>query len=318
MEQITNGLLVDQGLTGLQGDKGQKGEVGAQGATGPQGAQGPQGATGPQGSKGQKGEVGAQGDPRKKGVAGPQGQKGATGATGPTDPLQGNVGPQGATGDKGATGARVYRATQGVQGPQGDKGANGATGPQGTKGQKGELGPQGATGPVEIRPGGTFSGDITVRNIIATGPSGSYDIGTSSVKFDNIYANTFNGTATSAQYADLAENYQADKNYAPGTVVEFGGSAEVQAVSKENSPAIAGVVSTEPAHLMNAGLEGDGVVAVALRGRVPCKVYGPVRKGDVLIASSKPGLAKAAPFRGYQTPAVCIIGKAINEFTGMG
>ena len=307
-----------QGLTGLQGDKGQKGEVGAQGATGPQGAQGPQGATGPQGSKGQKGEVGAQGP---QGVAGPQGQKGATGATGPTGPQgnQGNVGPQGATGDKGATGAQGLQGDQGAQGPQGDKGANGATGPQGTKGQKGELGPQGATGPSgDPFPGGTFSGDITVRNIIATGPSGSYDIGTSSVKFDNIYANTFNGTATSAQYADLAENYQADKNYAPGTVVEFGGSAEVQAVSKENSPAIAGVVSTEPAHLMNAGLEGDGVVAVALRGRVPCKVYGPVRKGDVLIASSKPGLAKAAPFRGYQTPAVCIIGKAINEFTGMG
>ena len=59
----------------------------------------------------------------------------------------------------------------------------------------------------------------------------------------------------------MAENYFTDKNYAPGTVVEFGGSAEVQAVSKENSPAIAGVVSTDP-HLMNAGLEGDGVVAV--------------------------------------------------------
>ena len=115
----------------------------------------------------------------------------------------------------------------------------------------------------------------------------------------------------------MAENYQADKNYAPGTVVEFGGSAEVQAVSRENSPAIAGVVSTDPAHLMNAGLEGDGVVAVALRGRVPCKVFGPVRKGDVLIASSKPGLAKAAPFRGYQTPAVCIIGKAISDYSGM-
>ena len=54
----------------------------------------------------------------------------------------------------------------------------------------------------------------------------------------------------------------------PGTVVEFGGSAEVTASSRESSPAVAGVVSTDPAHLMNADLEGDNVVAVALRGRV--------------------------------------------------
>ena len=134
----------------------------------------------------------------------------------------------------------------------------------------------------------------------------------------NVAANYFVGTATAALYADLAENYLADSNYAPGTVVEFGGSVEVTASSRESSPAVAGVVSTDPAHLMNADLEGDKVVAVALRGRVPCKVYGPVRKGDVLIASSKPGLAKAAPFRGYQTPAACIVGKAISDFSGMG
>ena len=64
---------------------------------------------------------------------------------------------------------------------------------------------------------------------------------------------------------------------------------------------------------MNEGLEGDHVVAVALRGRIPCKVKGPVRKGDVLIASDTPGHAEAAPFKGYQTPAVCVIGKAISE-----
>ena len=351
--QGPSGILGGTGPQGAQGDKGQKGEVGAQGAqggtgnVGPQGpqgqkgatgAQGPQGATGPQGStgaKGQKGEVGAtgpqgsqggQGTQGQKGAQGatgpqgPQGQKGATGATGPQGP-GGAQGPQGGQGGQGSKGQKGEVGAQGPQGNTGPQGAQGNAGPQGSQGQKGEVGaqgPQGATGPSgNPFPGGTFSGDITVRNIIATGPSGSYDIGTSSVKFDNIYANTFNGTATSAQYADLAENYQADKNYAPGTVVEFGGSAEVQAVSRENSPAIAGVVSTDPAHLMNAGLEGDGVVAVALRGRVPCKVFGPVRKGDVLIASSKPGLAKAAPFRGYQTPAVCIIGKAISDYSGM-
>ena len=145
----------------------------------------------------------------------------------------------------------------------------------------------------------------------------SIDLGSNSLRYNEVYAVTFRGTATSAQYADLAENYLGDAKYEVGTVVEFGGSAEVTASSKESSPAVAGVVSTDPAYLMNAGLEGDNIVTVALRGRVPCKVYGPVRKGDVLIASEKPGLAKAAPFRGYQTPAACIIGKAISEHRGM-
>ena len=300
------------GPQGPQGDKGQKGEVGAQGPQGLQGLQGVGGLTGPQGDKGATGAQGPQG------ITGDKGQKGEIGATGP----QGAQGPQGVTGDKGATGA------QGPQGAQGDKGDTGAQGPQGAQGAQGQKGatggqgPQGATGPTGPSgnpfPGGTFSGDITVQNIVATGPTGTYDIGSSSVKFGTMYANTFNGTATSAQYADLAENYVADKSYEPGTVVEFGGSAEVRASSSKNTPAIAGVVSTEPAYLMNSALEGDSVVAVALRGRVPCKVYGPVRKGDVLIASSHPGHAEAAPFRGYQTPAVSVVGKAISEFSGLG
>ena len=312
------------GPQGPQGDKGQKGDqgaIGSQGATGPQGAQGDKGQKGDQGATGAQGPQGLQGLQGVGGLTGPQGDKGATGAQGPQGATgdkgaQGATGPQGATGDKGAQGAT------GPQGATGDKGAQGATGPQGTKGQKGEVGatgPQGTTGPSgNPFPGGTFTGDITVQNIISTGPSGSYDIGSSSVKFNDIYANTFNGTATSAQYADLAENYVADKSYEPGTVVEFGGSAEVRASSSKNTPAIAGVVSTDPAYLMNSALEGDSVVAVALRGRVPCKVYGPVRKGDVLIASSHPGHAEAAPFRGYQTPAVSVVGKAISEFSGLG
>ena len=129
----------------------------------------------------------------------------------------------------------------------------------------------------------------------------------------NVAANYFVGTATAAQYADLAEKYMADAPYEPGTVVVIGGSAEVTVSSKENDPSIAGIVSTAPAHLMNEGLEGDNAVAVALRGRVPCKVVGVVRKGDVLIQSSTEGHAKAAPFRGYQAPAACIVGKSLEE-----
>ena len=129
----------------------------------------------------------------------------------------------------------------------------------------------------------------------------------------NFAAGTITATATQAQYADLAENYLGDADYEPGTVLILGGSAEVTQSTSRNTPAIAGVVTTNPAHLMNEGLEGDHVVAVALRGRIPCKVKGPVRKGDVLIASDTPGHAEVAPFKGYQTPAVCVVGKAISE-----
>ena len=152
----------------------------------------------------------------------------------------------------------------------------------------------------------THSGTITPN------ADNSIDLGSSSNRYNEVYAVTFQGTATAAQYADLAENYVADKPYDAGTVVVIGGSAEVTEVTKENSPAIAGVVSTDPAYLMNAGLEGDNVVTVALKGRVPVKVTGPVRKGDVLIASSTPGHAKAAPFHGYHAGASAI-GIAISE-----
>jgi hypothetical protein len=162
---------------------------------------------------------------------------------------------------------------------------------------------------------GTLAVDLTDTNVFTSTNTASRAVVRDGS--GNFAAGTITATATQAQYADLAENYQADKNYAPGTVVVFGGDAEVTIASRENNPSVAGVVSTEPAHLMNTDLEGDNVVAVALRGRVPCKVYGPVRKGDVLIASSTPGFAKAAPFKGYQTPAACIVGKAISDHAGM-
>ena len=88
----------------------------------------------------------------------------------------------------------------------------------------------------------------------------------------------------------MAENYVADKPYDAGTVVVIGGSAEVTEVTKENSPAIAGVVSTDPAYLMNA--ESDGL-PVALAGRVPVNVIGKIKKGDRLVSSDVPGLAWA-------------------------
>ena len=97
----------------------------------------------------------------------------------------------------------------------------------------------------------------------------------------NIAAVLFQGTATSARYADLAEKYLADADYEIGTVVVIGGTAEITA-SQYGELAI-GVISENPAYMMNSELEGG--VYVALKGRVPVKVKGAVRKGDRLVAS---------------------------------
>ena len=97
----------------------------------------------------------------------------------------------------------------------------------------------------------------------------------------NLTANIFYGTATSANYADLAEKYLTDNEYEVGTVVMIGGEKEVTAC-KSGLRAI-GVISGKPAYMMNAGLEGGQFVA--LKGRVPVKVVGSVKKGDRLVAS---------------------------------
>jgi hypothetical protein len=99
----------------------------------------------------------------------------------------------------------------------------------------------------------------------------------------------FNGTATAARYADLAEKYLADAEYEVGTVVMIGGEAEVTA-AQVGFRAI-GAVSANPAHLMNSELEGG--TAVALKGRVPVKVTGSVIKGQRLVAGPS-GTAQAA------------------------
>ena len=122
--------------------------------------------------------------------------------------------------------------------------------------------------------------------------------------------NVFTGTATQAQYADLAENYEADADYEPGTVLVIGGESEVTISDEVGNYKVVGVVSTDPAHLMNNNCEGDHVVAVALRGRIPCKVTGNVKKGDVLIASNIPGHAMVAAEPHNLSP-LQIIGRAL-------
>ena len=102
--------------------------------------------------------------------------------------------------------------------------------------------------------------------------------------------NTFYGLATQAQYADLAENYTADAEYLPGTVVVFGGDQEITTTGTFADVRVAGVISTNPAYLMNAAATG---LPVALRGRVPVQVLGAVSKGDLLVTSAQSGFAQS-------------------------
>lgn len=153
----------------------------------------------------------------------------------------------------------------------------------------------------------TVNSDSGSSAIINGGLSAVGNIGTSAKPFNTVFA-----IATSAQYADLAENYQADECYNEGTVLEFGGSFEVTATTSSHSTKVAGVVSTNPAYLMNSGLQGNAVVQLALVGRVPCQVIGTINKGDRLVSSSTVGVATALVTSDYQPG--CIIGKALESY----
>lgn len=124
----------------------------------------------------------------------------------------------------------------------------------------------------------------------------------------NVTATYLSGTATQALYADLAENYEADDNYAPGTVLIFGGEAEVTIATASHDTRVAGIVSTNPAYLMN---KDNGNTTIGLTGRVPCQVKGPVDKGTLLVTSETPGVAQALN-DAYYKPG-CVIGKSMGK-----
>lgn len=140
----------------------------------------------------------------------------------------------------------------------------------------------------------TFSGTSTFANLRTSGnmlpnANNTLNIGSATLVYANMFATLFNGTATSARYADLAEKYVADAHYEVGTVIAVGGTAEVTAADVDNAHSVLGVVSDKPAYLMNSDLEGGTVVA--LKGRVPVKLFGGCKKGDRLAPSPYAGHA---------------------------
>lgn len=157
---------------------------------------------------------------------------------------------------------------------------------------------------------GNLIGTASLPGVTKTGNSGVGDIGEETNKFGNIWATLFRGESTSAQYADLAENYKSDQGYDPGTVLEFGGDEEVT-LAEPDTNKVAGVVSTQPGYLMNSTLKSQHVVALALQGRVDCKVKGPVKKGDMMVSAGD-GYAKSS-----DNPRIgTVIGKALADFVG--
>jgi hypothetical protein len=159
----------------------------------------------------------------------------------------------------------------------------------------------------------TTAGIITVNSgaaatAIVNGASNAVgNIGSSSTYFNRLFAQ-----ATTALYADLAEFYSSDADYEPGTVLIVGGAKEVTISKESHDTRIIGVVSTNPAHVMNSGLTAEHTASVALTGRVPCRVIGPINKGDLVVASDIPGVAQALNDSQYRPGSV--IGKALNDY----
>lgn len=122
----------------------------------------------------------------------------------------------------------------------------------------------------------------------------SVELGSTSLRWANVWATTFRGTAITASYADLAERFESDSIYLPGTVVELGGAKEITAASQDLSDQVFGVISTRAGFLMNGEAGNDCThPPVAMQGRVPVRVIGSVKKGDRLVSAGA-GLARAA------------------------
>ena len=148
----------------------------------------------------------------------------------------------------------------------------------------------------------TMGGTLTTKTILPD-TNTSYDIGSSSKQYNTVHAK-----ATSAQYADLAEVYETDAEYEVGTVMVFGGDKEVTISTEGNDRKVAGVISDNPAYLMNSSAPGQ---PVALMGKVPCKVVGHIMKGDMLSTDpNHNGVAKKT----HEPQVGEVIGKALENY----
>ena len=133
----------------------------------------------------------------------------------------------------------------------------------------------------------------------------TWDLGSSTNMWRTIY-----GHEVEATYADLAERYAADVPYDMGTVLVFGGEAEVTACTMDTDVRVAGIVSVNPGLKLNSSVgNSETHPYIALKGRVPCKVIGPVKKGDLIVTSDTPGYARSC---GGADMGHAVLGKALE------
>ena len=148
--------------------------------------------------------------------------------------------------------------------------------------------------------------DNTVSGSQFPSADNTYDLGSDTKQWRTIY-----GHEVEATYADLAERYASDAPYEPGTVVVFGGEAEITTTTLDTDVSIAGVISTNPALKLNSSAGNNQTHPyIALKGRVPCKVIGPVRKGELLVSSSTPGYARSC---GKLDMGLAVFAKALEN-----
>jgi hypothetical protein len=158
------------------------------------------------------------------------------------------------------------------------------------------------------------NGTNTITGSITPNVDGTHDLGTALLQYNEIFAVTFTGVASSANYADLAERFEADSAMAPGTVVMLGGVEEITQVNEELSDDIFGVISTQPGYLMNAAAGSNEThPPVAMSGRVPVRVIGEVSKGDRLVSAGN-GLARAATKD--ELTSFNVIGRSLEDKEG--
>jgi hypothetical protein len=306
------GPVGSRGFTGSIGFAGSTGGIGFSGSEGPQGDQGIQGPQGFNGSTGFNGSVGFSGSEGAQGPTGPTGNVGFDGSTGST----GFGGSKGDQGDIGFTGSQSsVQGPPGFTGSKGDQGLVGFTGSKGDQGLTGFTGSKGDTG---------FNGSAGAENATLDSVTDNGSITTNSITTGGVQttvlttgSNATAGTVTGdwtltagstweATYADLAEKYTTDGPYEAGTVMMFGGEAELTQSDKNNDTRVAGVISDAPAFTMNGGIDGQ---YLALSGRVPVKVVGTVTPGDLLVASDTAGHAIVNNTATTGT----VIGKAITS-----
>ena len=175
------------------------------------------------------------------------------------------------------------------------------------------------TGTADVATGVTVTANNTANEDIficlVDGASGTQGIETDTGLKYNPSTNVIASTASSAQYADVAERFEADAPMEAGSVVMVGGSAEITEITSEMSEDVFGVISHKPAYMMNAGAGSDeSHPYVAMTGRTPVRVTGVVNKGQRLVTSATKGCARAVA-QGESISPFNVIGRALETDT---